>query len=51
MDPMSTVLGRLGSRYSLTLDPWRRKVDYGAAGQVPAILTSGLPRRTAGGRG
>lgn len=45
MNLMSTVLGRLGSRYSLTLDPWRRRVDYGALGlhcQTPAHLVIAL---------
>lgn len=45
MNLMSTVLGRLGSRYSLTLDPWRRRVDYGALGlhcQKPAHLVLAL---------
>ena len=45
MNLMSLVLGRLGSRYSLTLDPWRKRVDYGALGlhcQAPAHLTIAL---------
>ncbi|MBN2451062.1 MAG: hypothetical protein JXR77_11780, partial [Lentisphaeria bacterium] len=45
MNLMSTVLGRLGSRYSLTLDPHRRQVHYGALGlhcQEPMPLTIAL---------
>jgi hypothetical protein len=45
MNLMSTVLGRLGSRYSLTLDPHRQRIDYGALGlhcQQPAELTLAL---------
>ncbi len=32
MPLMSTCLGRLGSRYSLILDPIRKRVDYGTLG-------------------
>jgi len=32
MPVMSTILGRLGSRYSLTFDPHRRQVHYGVLG-------------------
>ncbi len=45
MPLMSTVLGRLGSRYSLTFDPFRRCLDYGALGlhcQERAHLLIGL---------
>lgn len=42
---MSTVLGRLGARYSLTLDPHRREIQYGGLGlhcQETAELLIGI---------
>ncbi|NQT85931.1 DUF4965 domain-containing protein [bacterium] len=45
MPLMSTCLGRLGSRYSLILDPHRRQVHYGALGlmcQMAGELVIGL---------
>ena len=54
MPLMSTCVARLGSRYSIILDPVRREIHYGSLGlmcQTPAERCRSVGGVTAGGRG